>query len=64
MSAYAWLNSEDGLEWSLGRSRIPGDPAVTPLSMRRDGLVEPAEDPTGRPPVKGPALIAATEECG
>jgi hypothetical protein len=57
----AWLRSEEGIEWSLSQA-----PSVSPFYvgqtpvMRRDGLVDPAEDPCGRPPLK----IAATEECG
>ena len=56
-----WLNSDEGLEWSL----TPSSPSLafyagqTPV-MRRDGEVDPSEDPCGRPPLK----IAATEECG
>lgn len=55
----AWLRSEEGIEWSLSQA-----PSVfsfymgqTPV-MRRDGPINPAEDPCGRPHPK----IAATGE--
>ena len=44
----AWLRSPEGEAWS--RNRVVYLPS-NPPSMRRDGPVNPSEDPTGRPPL-------------
>ena len=57
----AWLRSEEGEAWS--RSRAAYQPTTSPPCLYRQGPGDVAEDPAGRPPVKGPALIAATGEA-
>lgn len=56
----AWLRSPEGEEWS--RSRVQHLPSDLP-SMRRDGLVDPSEDPCGRPALSA-GEIAATGKAG
>ena len=57
----AWLRSEEGEEWSRSRGQCPFYGGQAPSPVKDPGPVDAAEDPTGRPPVKGPALIAAAE---
>ena len=56
----AWLESPEGEEWSRDRTRWQPSSAA-PATYRTPGPVNPAEDPTGRPPLT-PEQIAATEE--
>ena len=59
----AWLRSAEGEEWSRRRIECPFYSGQFPV-MRRDGLVDPAEDPCGRPPIVPGQAMAATGECG
>ena len=54
----AWLESPEGEAWSRERSETGPMGAAT--TMRRDGVVDPAEDPCGRGP-RTPEETAATE---
>jgi len=56
----AWLESPEGEAWS--REQFAYHPGAGLAPIYQTGPGEPGEDPTGRPPVKGPALIAAREE--
>ena len=53
-----WLESDEGWEWS--RRRSDAGPMGGAAQMRRDGPIDPAEDPCGRGP-STPEQIAATE---
>ena len=60
-----WLRSEEGEAWSRSRHQhnfFNGGPAPSPV--KDPGPVNQAEDPAGRLPIKGPALIAATGTDG
>ena len=57
----AWLRSAEGEAWSRARAiRSSFFTGRAPSPYKDPGPVNAAEDPTGRPPTKGPAQIAAT----
>lgn len=59
----AWLRSDEGEEWSRSRAQSSFFTGQAPSPYKDPGPVNAAEDPTGRPPTKGPALIAAGVEA-
>ena len=59
-SPAAWLRSPEGEAWSRRRSET--GPLGTSATFRRDGLVDQAEDPCGRP-YPSVEEIAATREA-
>ena len=56
----AWLNGDEGWAWELEQFAYHPATGLAPIYQTGPGIA--SEDPTGRPPVKGPALIAATGE--
>ena len=55
----AWLRSPEGEEWSRSQPQSTFYMGQIP-DMRRDGLVDPAEDPCGRPPLSPEEIAART----